>query len=247
MYDSDDFESLFNDDWRDPTDGGERAAIYVLMAFGLIVGVVGAGFSIATLVKPELWGPSKATVTSLRILSSVTLVITLLIGIGSAAFFASERKHFHIFPITAEKVVTASFTLVVALVILGVQMMSGHPGLHENPLPAAGMMWTLAGALFIASLALGLVCAYWPQISKRKRKHNATVDMRYGVDDLKNWVEDPAAPYDFDLVPIVALRLSDGETLKLRCEPRIYDLSVPGTFGQAIVQGKRLVDFRRIK
>lgn len=247
MYDSDDFESLFNDDWRDPTDGGERAAIYVLMAFGLVVGVAGAGFSIATLVKPDLWGPTKATVANLRILSSVTLAMTLLIGVGCAAFFASERKHFHVFPITAEKAVTVGFTLVVAFGILGAQMMSGPPGVHENPLPAAGVMWTLAGALFVMSLAIGLVCAYWPQISQRKQKHNAIVDMRYGVDDLKNWIENPAAPYDFHLVPIVALRLSDGETLKLRCDPRTYDLAVPGSFGQATVQGKRLVDFRRAK
>lgn len=238
-----DFEELFVDGWRDPTDGGRRGMYYLLFVFGVMAGFACLTFSIQSFAKPEILGGR--TIEADRFLSSIFLGVGLGLSFGSLAFLRSEWKRVGRGGWTAETIVFGGFATSVALLVLSGKTLEASPAHTKNPLPATFVLFITSAAVFVLSLAVGLICAYWPKLTARKQRYNAVIDQRFGIDDVQNWIENPECPEADRLIPVVRIRLSDGETLTFRCDNSTYDLADPGSFGVATVVGKRLLTFSR--
>ncbi len=240
LVDSDRLGELFNDGWRDPTDSAERMMVLVLMAIGTLGGGGLAGYAVALLshrVKDDsVKGPGTAL---------FFLVMGAGIFMGCVAFFWKEKKHWDLKHLTAERVVAGIFVLGFAFFMLGFEFIGAQHGIHENPLPAAALTWVAGATVCLFGLIVGLLCAGWDAFKDRPKRLRATVTKRYAVNAALDEIEDAGSPEQNGWTPVVELRTSDGQCLRVRPVDWVYGVCEPGTTGVFTLRGRHAVAFRR--
>lgn len=237
QQDSERFEALFSEGWREPGDDCERLSIYILFFLGVPMGIACALYG-AYAIFHGLETHGRNSALDGEILGPVAIVVGLGMAASGSIFLWKESHHWDLKKLNAEKIVSGGFLFGFALMLLGFEVQRGVYAGHGHGLGAymaTGGFFGLGAADLLAFLFIGLVCAYWQKVPfSRRTMKSVYVVGRYAVDDCLNRIPDHPNPTEEGCTPYVVLRTSDGKLMTLRANESSYDLADPESIGDAV-------------
>lgn len=239
------FEELFSEGWRDPTDDGRRLAAYFTSAIGLVGSVAMILYGIWTLANTSNFLRSNPGVEtgSANVLAAIFMAAGLVLGCISGGFLIKEARSWKLSALTMDRLVAGCLLFSLAFLLLAFERMEAAPTV-KGGLSTSTVLFSIGGGLLAASFLIGLFYAVRPRLQLARRFSGVTIQAKYAVDNRMVSIADHPCPWADGAEPIVELRLRDGSQLRLRPTISGYESCTVGTVGNATVKGWRLIAFR---
>ena len=213
-------EELFTDGWRDPGDDTERLAYYIFTVVGGLVGVLAVTYAGAVAFQMPILGATSAH------LPAWVTALMLIFGAGGiylcARFLVRESRYWDK-KVTAEKLVAGGFLTGIAIILVGLIIVSRGGGSGMTGVLVMGISLALGAVICEVSLLIGLVCAFAPRLIPPRHYANAWIEEKYALDDKAEVIQGHPCPWEDGMIPVLRFKTLSGEVHALPTTQACYE------------------------